>query len=229
LRLGATATLARAAPHLNALHPDLGALMARFGSRQVREAGTVGGNIANGSPIGDLAPALIALGGRVELRKGETSRVLALEDFFLAYGKQDRMSGEYLRALLAPPLRANHAYRAFKVSKRFDEDISAVMGAFRLTLDGRQIREARIAYGGMAATPKRAAGAERALVGASLDDRSSWSAAIAALAGDFTPLTDMRASAAYRALVAGNLLRKALIEVAGAEAPTRLGEVVAAQ
>jgi xanthine dehydrogenase small subunit len=129
---------------------------------------------------------------------------------------------------MAPSLRANQAFRAFKVSKRFDEDISAVMGAFRLTLDGRRITEARVAYGGMSATPKRAAGAEQALLGADLDERSSWSAAIAALAGDFTPLTDMRASAAYRAQVAANLLRKALIEVAGAEAPTRLGELVAA-
>ncbi|HYA74446.1 MAG TPA: xanthine dehydrogenase small subunit [Roseiarcus sp.] len=229
LRLGAAATLARAAPHLNSLHPDLGALMTRLGSRQVRESGTVGGNIANGSPIGDLAPALIALGGRVELRKGETSRVLALEDFFLAYGKQDRANGEYVRALLAPNLRANQAYRAFKVSKRFDEDISAVMGAFRFTLDARRIEDARIAYGGMAATPKRAGGAEKALLGASLDDRASWSAAIAALASDFTPLTDMRASAAYRARVAANLLAKALIEVAGAQAPTRMGDVLAAQ
>jgi xanthine dehydrogenase small subunit len=228
LRLGASATLARATPHLNSLHPDLGALMARFGSRQVREAGTVGGNIANGSPIGDLAPALIALGGRVELRQGETSRVLALEDFFLAYGKQDRMSGEYVRALLAPKLRANQAYRAFKVSKRFDEDIAAVMGAFRFTLDGRRIEEARVAYGGMAATPKRAASAQGALIGASLDDRSSWNAAIAALAGDFTPLTDMRASAPYRAHVAANLMTKALIEVAGTQAPTRIGDVLAA-
>ncbi len=229
LRLGASATLARATPHLNSLHADLGAVMARFGSRQVRESATVGGNIANGSPIGDLAPALIALGGRVELRKGETSRVLALEDFFLAYGKQDRFPGEYVRALIAPRLKANQAYRAFKVSKRFDEDISAVMGAFRFTLEGRRIAEARIAYGGMAATPKRAAGAEKALLGASLGDRSNWSAAIAALASDFTPLTDMRASAAYRARVAANLLTKALIEVAGAEAPTRIGDVLAAQ
>jgi xanthine dehydrogenase small subunit len=229
LRLGATATLARAAPHLDALHADLGVLMARFGSRQVRESGTVGGNIANGSPIGDLAPALIALGARVELRKGGTSRVLALEDFFIAYGKQDRASGEYVRALLAPNLRANQAYRAFKVSKRFDEDISAVMAAFRFTLDGEKIVEARVAYGGMAPTPKRAAAAESALLGASLDDRSSWSAAIAAIAGDFTPLTDMRASAAYRAKVAANLLTKALIEVAGADAPTRIGDVLAAQ
>jgi len=227
LRLGAMATLARATPPLNALHADLGVLMARFGSRQVRESGTVGGNIANGSPIGDLAPALIALGGRVELRKGETSRLLALEDFFLAYGKQDRASGEYVRALVAPRLAANQAYRAFKVSKRFDEDISAVMGAFRFTLEGGRIAEARVAYGGMAATPRRAAGAERALRGARLDDRSTWRPAIAAIAGDFTPLTDMRASAAYRAEVAANLMLKALLEVAGADAPTRIGDVLA--
>jgi xanthine dehydrogenase small subunit len=229
LRLGATATLANATPHLNGLHADLGALMARFGSRQVRESGTVGGNIANGSPIGDLAPALIALGGRVELRRGETSRLLALEDFFLAYGKQDRAGGEFVRALLAPNLRPNESYRAFKVSKRFDEDISAVMGAFRFTLDGRRIIAARIAYGGMAATPKRAVTAETALLGADLDVRASWSAAIGAIARDFTPLTDMRASAPYRAKVAANLLTKALIEIAGAEAPTRIGDILAAQ
>ncbi len=229
LRFGATATLARATAPLNSLHPDIGVLMARFGSRQVRESGTVGGNIANGSPIGDLAPALIALGGRVELRRGAASRDLALEDFFIGYGKQDRANGEYVRALVAPRLAANQAFRAYKVSKRFDEDISAVMAAFRFTLDGDRIVEARIAYGGMAATPKRAAGAERALAGARLDKRSSWSAAIAALAGDFTPLTDMRASAAYRAEVAANLMAKALIEVAGADAPTRIGDLLAAQ
>ena len=229
VRFGATATLAQSAPHLQAVHPDLGLLMARFGSRQVRESGTIGGNIANGSPIGDLAPALIALGARVELRKGTATRVLALEDFFIGYGKQDRAPGEYVGALLAPRLAANEAYRAFKVSKRFDEDISAVMAAFRFTLEGERIASARIAFGGMAATPKRALGAEAALVGARLSDRTSWSPAIAALAADFTPLSDMRASAAYRSKVAANLLVKALAEVAGAGAPTRIGELVAAQ
>jgi xanthine dehydrogenase small subunit len=229
VRFGATATLAHSAPHLAALHPDLGALMTRFGSRQVRESGTIGGNIANGSPIGDLAPALIALGARVELRKGGATRALALEDFFIAYGKQDRAPGEYVSALLAPRLAANQAYRAYKVSKRFDEDISAVMSAFRFTLEGDRIAEARVAFGGMAATPKRASGVEAALVGARLSDRSSWSAAIAAIAQDFAPLTDMRATAAYRSKVAANLVAKALIEVAGAAAPTRIGELLAAQ
>jgi xanthine dehydrogenase small subunit len=228
LRIGARATLRQAAPHLAALHPDLGELMRRFGSRQVRESGTVGGNIANGSPIGDLAPALIALGGQVELNRGGAKRVLPLEDFFLAYGKQDRGEGEYVSAVVAPRLAADQAYRAFKVAKRIDEDISAVMGAFRFTLDGRRIVAARVAYGGMAATPKRAAGAEAALAGARLDDSDSWAAALDALSRDFTPIADMRASAAYRAAVAANLLKKALIEVAGGAAPTRIGELLAA-
>jgi xanthine dehydrogenase small subunit len=227
LRLGAGATLADATPYLNALHPDLGIMMARFGSAQVRASGTVGGNIANGSPIGDLAPALIALGARVELRGRGAPRELALEDFFIAYGKQDRAPGEYVAALIVPPRTGE--YRAFKVSKRFDEDISAVMAAFRLTLDGRRVSSARIAYGGMAATPKRARGAEAALVGADLDDPASWAPAKAAIASDFTPLTDMRASAAYRAEVAANLVTRALIEISGAGAPTRLGELRAAE
>ncbi|MBV8661952.1 MAG: xanthine dehydrogenase small subunit [Hyphomicrobiales bacterium] len=229
VRFGATATLKQSTEHLAALHPDLGPLMARFGSRQVRESGTIGGNIANGSPIGDLAPALIALGARVELRKGGAARVVPLEDFFIAYGKQDRAPGEYVSALLAPRLGEAHAYRAVKISKRFDEDISAVMGAVRLTVDGDRIAEARLAFGGMAATPKRASRAEKALLGARLSDRASWQAALDALAEDFTPLTDMRATAAYRSKVAANLVAKALMEIAGAAAPTRIGEYLAAQ
>jgi xanthine dehydrogenase small subunit len=212
-----------AAPLLGAIHPDLRELIRRFGSKQVRASGTVGGNIANGSPIGDLAPALIALGGRVALRKGDKTRALPLEDFFIAYGKQDRESGEFVVAVEAPRLAPHQLYRAFKVSKRFDEDISAVMLAARVDLEGRTIVGARIACGGMAATPKRAAKAERALLGASLDDPASWGAAKEAIGQDFTPLTDMRATAAYRTTVAANLLKKALMETAGEGAPTRIG------
>ena len=229
LDLYATASLERAMPKLAQLHPDLGEIMRRFGSAQVRAAGTVGGNVANGSPIGDLPPALIALGATVELRKGDVSRILPLEDFFIGYGRQDRAPGEYVRRIHAPKLKENQHYRSFKVSKRLDEDISAVMSAFRFTLQGRRINEARIAYGGMAAIPKRAGGAEMALIGADLDDPASWSAAIAAIGSDYSPLTDMRASAAYRSRVAANLLRKALIEVAGGESATRIGGLHAAE
>ena len=229
LSLGATLALEDAAPLLGAIHPDLSELMRRFGSKQVRASGTVGGNIANGSPIGDLAPALMALGGRVVLRKGDKTRALPLEDFFIAYGKQDREPGEFVLAVEAPPLAVLQRYRAFKVSKRFDEDISAVMLAVRVDLDGRRILGARIACGGMAATPRRAEQAEQALAGANLDQPASWRAARAALSKDFTPLTDMRATAAYRMTVAANLLEKALTEISGAGAPTRIGMLHAAE
>jgi xanthine dehydrogenase small subunit len=229
LDIFATTSLERAMPKLAELHPDLGEIMRRFGSAQVRVSGTVGGNIANGSPIGDLPPALIALGASVELRLGDVSRVLPLEDFFIAYGKQDRAPGEYVRRIHAPRLKPDQHYRSFKVSKRFDEDISAVMSGFRFTLQGRRIVEARIAYGGMAATPKRAGGAEKALIGANLDDPTSWSVAIAAIATDFSPLSDMRATSAYRSRVAANLLLKGLLEVAGGQRATRIGDLHAAE
>jgi xanthine dehydrogenase small subunit len=210
-------------PRLGAIHADLGELLRRFGSKQVRASGTVGGNIANGSPIGDLAPALIALGGRVVLRKGDKTRTLPLEDFFIAYGKQDRGPGEFVVAVEAPRLAPHQHYLAFKVSKRFDEDISAVMLAARFDLDGRKIVSARVACGGMAATPKRAANAERALAGANLGEPATWRFVREAIGEDFTPLTDMRATAAYRKTVAANLLEKALMEISGGTAPSRIG------
>ncbi len=229
LSLGATLSLEDAAPLVGAIHPDLKELLRRFGSKQVRASGTVGGNIANGSPIGDLAPALIALGGRVVLCKGGKTRSLPLEDFFIAYGKQDREPGEFVLAVEAPPLAVHQHYRAFKVSKRLDDDISAVMLAARLDLDGREIISARIACGGMAATPKRAEKAEHALAGASLDSPATWRFAREAIGEDFSPLTDMRATAAYRKTVAANLLEKALMEISGASAPTRIGMLHAAE
>jgi xanthine dehydrogenase small subunit len=229
LSIGAGVTLADAMPLLGAIHPDLSELLRRFGSMQVRASGTVGGNVANGSPIGDLAPALIALGARVVLRKGATIRVLPLENFFIAYGKQDREPGEFVVAVEAPQLAPHQRYTAFKVSKRFDEDISAVMLAVRIDVDGRRVLGARIACGGMAATPRRAGNAERALAGANLDQPASWRAARAALSKDFDPLTDQRASAAYRMTVAANLLEKALLEISGAGAPTRIGMLRAAE
>jgi xanthine dehydrogenase small subunit len=229
LSLGATLKLEDAALLLGEIHPDLSELLRRFGSKQVRISGTIGGNIANGSPIGDLAPALIALGGRVVLRKGDRTRALPLEDFFITYGKQDREPGEFVLAVEAPRLAAHHRYRAFKVSKRFDEDISAVMLAVRFDLNGREIVSARIACGGMAATPKRAAKAENALAGASLDSPETWHRAREAINEDFSPLTDMRATAAYRKTVVANLLEKALMEISGASAPTRIGMLHAAE
>lgn len=217
LAIGATATHAAAFSSLKNIDPDLGELIRRFGSAQVRVSGTVGGNIANGSPIGDLAPALIALGSNLELRRGESTRIIPLDTFFIAYRQQDRLPGEFVRRVIVPKLKGNEVFRTYKVSKRFDEDISAVMGAFKLTLNGRHIAKARIAFGGMAGIPKRAIETETALTGISLDDPSSWGDAMAAITRDFQPLDDHRASAAYRATVARNLVFKALSETASGE------------
>jgi xanthine dehydrogenase small subunit len=217
LVIGATATHAQAYSSLARIDADLGEIMRRFGSTQVRASGTVGGNIANGSPIGDLAPALIALGADLELRHGEKSRTIPLENFFIAYRQQDRAPGEYVRSVGVPKLKGNEIFRAYKVSKRFDEDISAALGAFKLTVDGSLITAARIAYGGMAGTPKRATETEQALIGLSLDEPSAWGEALAAIGRDYQPLDDHRASAAYRATVARNLLFKALSETASGQ------------
>jgi xanthine dehydrogenase small subunit len=220
--LGAGVTLEAAMPVLAGIDPDLGTLMRRFGSRQVRASGTIGGNIANGSPIGDLAPALIALGARLHLAHRDGTRDMPIEDFFLAYGRQDRGAGEIVAGITVPRLAGARHFRAFKISKRFDEDISALMGAFAITLDGRMIATARIAYGGMAGTPKRALAAEAALVGTSIDHPGEWAAALSALDTDYQPISDMRASAKYRMKVARAILAKALIEIAGTRAGTRI-------
>jgi xanthine dehydrogenase small subunit len=212
---GAMVSHEAAIPSLASIDPDLGELMRRFAGKQIRTVGTIGGNIANGSPIGDTPPALIALGATLTLQKGKKQRDLALEDFFLAYGKQDRAAGEFVRSVRVPKLEPNERFRCYKISKRFDQDISASMGAVKLTLDGTRVEAARIAFGGMAETPKRAGGAEAALAGADLANEASWRPALAALERDFKPITDQRASAAYRSGVAVALLHKALVEIAG--------------
>jgi len=159
---------------------------------------------------------LIALGAKLELRHGDTIRQLPLEEFFLDYGKQDRKPGEFVRRLLVPKLAEAWHFRAYKITKRFDEDISAVLAAFCLKVDGGRIADARAAFGGMAGIPKRAKAVEGKLEGLWLAEPDAWRAAAEAVKDDFTPLTDLRASADYRSRVAGNLVIKALAEIAGA-------------
>ena len=221
VEIGAGASWAAAEGALARLAPDLGELVRRFASVQVRNAATVGGNVANGSPIGDGAPALIALGATVVLRSAEGERALALEDFFLDYGMQDRRPGEYVAALRVPRPASPGALRVFKISKRFDQDISAVLGAFLIeTAEGRVTR-ARLAFGGMAATPKRARAVEAALEGRAWSE-ATVAAALPGFAEDFAPISDMRASAGYRLSVARNLLRKVWLEEAEGRAALRL-------
>jgi xanthine dehydrogenase small subunit len=200
---------------------ELTELWQRFASLPIRNAGTLGGNVANGSPIGDSMPWLIALGSRLVLRGPDGERELALEDFYLGYQQKDLRPGEFVQGLRVPLPRPNLAFRTYKLAKRFDQDISAVCAAFALELDGDTIRSARIAFGGMAATPKRAARAEAALAGRPWNEEN-MQAAMAALLEDYAPLSDMRASSAYRMRTAQNLLRRFWLE-------TRLEDPLPAQ
>ncbi|GAN79149.1 xanthine dehydrogenase small subunit [Acidocella aminolytica] len=214
VRLGACVRYTEAQAVLTNLHPALGELVRRIGGAQVRNTGTLGGNIANGSPIGDTPPALIALEAALTLRQGGNRRQMALEDFFIAYGKQDRQPGEFVESIFIPRPRETALIAISKLSKRFDSDISAVCGAINLQVEAGHIRVARIAFGGMAATPKRARAAEAALTGAAFNEAALDQAA-ALLAEDFAPLTDVRGSSAYRLAVAGNLLRRVWAEQQG--------------
>jgi len=221
LEIGAGATYTDIQAPITALYPDFGELIRRIGAVQVRNVGTIGGNIANGSPIGDSPPALIAAGATLVLRSASGRRSMPIEDFFIGYGKQDRQRDEFVEKVILPKPAPNARFRAYKITKRFDQDISAVCAAFSIRLDGGTVTEARIAFGGMAAIPKRAAHAEQALIGCPWTEATVRDA-MAALRSDFTPLTDWRASAGYRMTVAANLLMKMYVETTDPDADTRL-------
>lgn len=221
ISLGAGATYADALPILGHHFPDLGEVIRRIGSTQIRNSGTIGGNVANGSPIGDSLPLLIALNTTVILQSVKGVRSLPLEDYFIAYGHQERRPDEFVAALEIPYLEQDQHFRAFKISKRFDQDISAVCAAFAITLDKGLVRTARIAYGGMAATPARASLTEKTLIGAPWTEKTIH-AATAALETDYHPIGDMRSSAEYRMKVAQNLLLKCFVEHQEPQATTRL-------
>jgi xanthine dehydrogenase small subunit len=228
IRIGAGVTYSEAFATLARRIPALGPLFDRIGGEQVRNMGTIGGNIANGSPIGDTPPPLIALGATLTLRKGTKRRTFPLEDFFIAYGKQDRKPGEFVEAVDVPvPAKDTH-FAVYKITKRRDEDITAALAGFHLKLgkDGR-VAAIRIAYGGMAVTPKRARAVEAALTGKPWT-QATVDVAIDAYALDFTPLTDMRASAEYRALAGRNLLRRFFAETSGTKAPLQVSRQAAA-
>lgn len=168
-----------------------------------------------------MPPALIAAGATLVLRKGSERREMPLEDFFLDYGKQDRRPGEFVEAVIAPKLDASRIFKVFKLSKRFDQDISAVCGAFSLAVEDGVVTDARVVFGGMAGTPKRAKACEAALIGQPWTEATA-AAGMAALDVDFKPMSDMRASAAYRSLTARNMLRKVFLESQDSDAETRI-------
>lgn len=221
LEIGGAVSYTEAFAALAAYEPSMEDLLKRFASLHIRNAGTVGGNIANGSPIGDGPPPLIVLKSKLVLRSKSGSRTLNLEDFFIEYKKQDRKPGEFVEKIIVPKKPASVQFRVYKLSKRFDQDISAVCAAFALDIQNGKIAEARIAYGGMAGTPHRAANAEKALTGAVWNE-GTLRAAQQALAIDYKPMTDMRASDAYRATAAKNLLKRFYIETTQPDTATQV-------
>ena len=196
------------------------------GGIQIQNRGTLGGNIANGSPIGESMPALMVLGTTRGWRKGERTREVPRDAFYLASPKTALERGEFLERIRVPRSAADAHVRSYKISKRFDQDISAVCGAYRIVVAEGEVVEAHVAYGGMAAIPKRATHCEQALAGRAWTE-ATVQAAMRALDADYTPLTDMRASASYRRQVARNLLYRFWLETSAQHVATRVDEVEA--
>ena len=224
LVIGAAVTWSEAMPHLVRHWPAMADMLHRFAAPPVRNTATVGGNVANGSPIGDSMPAFIALGATVVLRGAAGPGSMAMEDFYLGYQKTALAAGQYVAEIRVPIPPPDQVFRVYKLSKRFDQDISAVCAGISMNFEGARARNVRIAFGGMAATPMRALNAEQALEGKALlggaRDPSALAQAQGALAADFQPISDMRASAAYRMAAARNLLLRFHLELRRQEGAT---------
>jgi len=214
LEIGAAATFSAAMPALSEHFPQLDDMLRRFASPPIRNAATVGGNVANGSPIGDSMPALMAAGASIVVRSAAGVREVALDDFYHDYRVNDLAAGEFVERVRIPLLSGDATLRCYKVSKRFDQDISALCAAFRLELADDRVQSIRVACGGLAATVRRAPRCERALAGEPWTE-ATVQRAMVAFAEDFEPITDMRASAGYRLRVAQNLLRRLFLETRG--------------
>jgi xanthine dehydrogenase small subunit len=213
LHFGAGVTMTDVLEVVRGDYPSYAEMIRRYGSVQVRNAATIGGNIANGSPIGDNPPALIAMGATLHLQLRDVKRDMPIEDFFITYGKQDRAPGELVTGVTLP--LGQDALRCYKLSKRFDQDISAVCGAFNISVSDGVVDNARIAFGGMAGTPHRASAVEAALVG-QVWNAATIEAAATMFVEDYSPMSDMRASADYRLTAAANMLRRYFAEATGA-------------
>jgi xanthine dehydrogenase small subunit len=225
LVIGAARSLSDSYEALSRTFPDFGELLHRFASLQIRNQGTLGGNIGNASPIGDTPPVLMALNARLILRKGDRRRELPIEAYFLGYKVTAQEEGEFIEQVIVPKPTANQHFRVYKLSKRLDDDISAVCGAFNLTIEDGIVTDARIGFGGMAAVPKRAGACEQALIGQPWN-HTTVKVAMKALTGDFEPLSDFRASKEYRSKTATNLLYKFFIEQQSLKLETRVTSYV---
>ena len=216
IEIGANVSLTDAYSTLSSYFPSFGQLLHRFASLQVRNQATLGGNIANASPIGDAPPLLIALNASIVLRRGQDIREMQLEDYFVNYKVTKQQAAEFVQTIRIPKPEKNERFEAYKVSKRIDDDISAVCGAFNLTLENEVVRDIKVAFGGMAAIPARAKNCEKALLNKAFSQETIQQA-MQALADDFQPISDFRASKEYRSEIAANLLYRFYTEVTFAE------------
>jgi xanthine dehydrogenase small subunit len=228
LWIGAAVTLDMAWPALLQQYPELSEQAARFASTPIRNSATLCGNLANGSPIGDSLPAMLALDAVLDLRCGAQVRQLPLDQFYLEYRRTALRPGEFVQGLWVPPRSASDLVASYKIARRHDQDISAVSATFRIRREGKRVAEVRLAFGGLAGTARRAAAAEQALLG------SEWTldsirAAQVALAQDFSPLSDLRASSQYRLEVAGALLERCLRESQGEQVRLPAAPMAAAE
>lgn len=241
LLIGAGVTYSEAEPLLAKYFPEFAQLLHRLGSRQVRNNGTLGGNIANASPIGDTPPVLLALGACIELASapglvsGVGSRWIKLKDFFVDYKKTTLEAGEYIRTIKIPKLKADEQLKVYKISKRLEDDISAVLAAFKVTVSGdnsvsgdRKVSAISTGFGGMAAIPKAAAELEAALTGLPVNG-TQFRQAAEKLAEDFTPMSDVRATDEYRLLVAKNLVQKCALELLQPDSISRIENIHSSQ
>ena len=212
LELGAAVTYSQAKDSLVELYPDLHELIERLGSLQIRNQGTIAGNIGNASPIGDMPPVLIALNAQLLLRRGDQTRLVAVEDYFVKYKVTVLQTSEFIERIYIPRAPAQQLFRAYKISKRLEDDISTTCGAFSLKVDQGTVSDIRIAFGGMAEIPKRAKHCERALRN-QLWCPQTIELAASELTKDFAPISDFRASAEYRLTVSQNMLHRLFLEL----------------
>jgi len=202
-------------------YPDFKELIERLGAKQVRNKGTLGGNIGNASPIGDMPPALIVLGAKMILQRGSETRTVKVEEYFISYKKTVLREAEFIKEIIIPKAKSGHQLKLYKISKRFDDDISAVLAAIYIRLEDDQVTAIRLAFGGMAATPKRASHSEQVLLNKAFTEQNIVLAQ-QQLVNDFQPLSDVRASVDYRMRVAQNLLMKCYFELTDNELNTRV-------
>jgi xanthine dehydrogenase small subunit len=221
LSIGAMVSYEQSHQLLSQHYPEFGQMLYRLGSTQVRNSGTLGGNVGNASPIGDTPPVLIALGAKLVLRKGERTREISVEDYFVDYKVTQLESGEFIERIEIPKANSNKHLKVFKISKRLDDDISTVLACFYIKFANKKVANITIAFGGMAGIPKRAFSCEQALMGKEPSEQNI-ALAMTALAKDFSPMSDVRASSEYRLQVAKNLVRKCFYELEQTHAATRI-------